>query len=146
MIRDQGSGINNAALVYIAIGSNVGDRHKHVESARAAIAGLTDTFIVAASSVEETAPLGGRQQEMYLNQMLAVTTGLDPEQLLDELQRIETEHGRTRRERWDSRTLDLDIVSFGDLALASARLTVPHPGLAEREFWQREIAQIEEAL
>ena len=134
------------ALAFIALGSNVGDRHKHLAAARIAIAALPDTFIVAESDVEETEPLGGRQQEKYLNQMLAVRTALEPMQLLSELQGIEQANGRTRRERWESRTLDLDIVAYGDTTLATERLTLPHPGLPERDFWRREMAQLEERL
>ena len=133
-------------LAFIALGSNVGDRDKHLAAARAAIAALPDTFIVAASDVEETEPLGGRQQEKYLNQMLAVKTALDPMRLLSELQGIEAANGRTRGEPWASRTLDLDIVAYGDATLATAQLTLPHPGLAQRDFWQREMAQLEERL
>lgn len=133
-------------LAFIALGSNVGDRHGHLNAARAAIAALPDTFIVAESDIEETEPLGGRQQEKYLNQMLAVRTELEPVQLLRELQEIEQANGRTRRERWASRTLDLDIVAYGETPLATNDLTLPHPGLAERDFWQREMAQLEERL
>ena len=133
-------------LAFIALGSNVGDRDGHLAAARAAIAALPDTFIVAVSDVEETEPLGGRQQEKYLNQMLAVKTTLEPMQLLSELQGIETANGRTRGERWASRTLDLDIVAYGDVELASEQLTLPHPGFAHRDFWRREMAQLEERL
>ena len=136
----------NGTIVFIALGSNLGDRQRHLTAARAAIAALPDTLIVAVSDVEETEPLGGRQQETYLNQMLAVKTALEPVALLNELMRIEQENGRRRSERWASRTLDLDIVSYGDVTLSSARLTLPHPGLAERDFWQREMAQIEAIL
>ena len=131
---------------YIALGSNLGDRHAHLTAARAAIAALPDTFIVAVSDVEETDPLGGRQQEPYLNQMVAVRTELETVRLLDELMRIVRENGRERRERWSSRTLDLDIVSYGDVRMSEPALELPHPGLADRDFWQREIAQIEAEL
>lgn len=133
-------------LVFIALGSNLGDRHKHLGAARAAIAALAGTFIVAASDMEETEPLGGRQQEKYLNQMLAVRTPLKPVQLLDELQRIELANGRTRGERWASRTLDLDIVTYGDVVLRTERLTLPHPHIEARDFWARELAQLQERL
>ncbi len=133
-------------LAFIALGSNVGDRHGHLSAARRAIAALPDTFIVAESDVEETEPLGGRQQEKYLNQMLAVRTALEPMRLLSELQGIEAANGRIRGERWESRTLDLDIVAYGDTTLATAQLTLPHPGLPERDFWRRQIAQLEERL
>jgi 2-amino-4-hydroxy-6-hydroxymethyldihydropteridine diphosphokinase len=133
-------------LAFIALGSNVGDRDKHLAAARSAIAALPHTFIVAASDVEETEPLGGLQQEKYLNQMLAVKTALEPMQLLSELQGIERANGRTRGERWESRTLDLDIVAYGNTTVATAQLTLPHPGLPERDFWRRQIAQLEERL
>lgn len=133
-------------LAFIALGSNAGDRGQHLRAARAAISALANTFIVGESDVEETEPLGGRKQEKYLNQMLAIKTALNPEQLLDELQRIEAENGRERREQWASRTLDLDIVAYGGEDLVSERLTLPHPGLAKRDFWQREMAQLEGRL
>lgn len=133
-------------LALVALGSNVGDRHKHLSAARTAIAALPNTFIVAESDIEETDPLGGRQQEKFLNQMLAVRTALEPMQLLSELQGIEKANGRTRRERWESRTLDLDIVAYGNTVLATAQLTLPHPGLEQRDFWKRELAQLEERL
>ena len=133
-------------LAYIALGSNLGDRVAHLTAARAAIAALPDTFIVAVSDIEETEPLGGRQQEPYLNQMVAVRTELEPVRLLEELMRIERENGRERGERWSSRTLDLDIVSYGDVRMSEPALELPHPGLADRDFWRREIAQIEAEL
>ena len=133
-------------LAFIALGSNVGDRDKHLTAARSAIAALPHTFIVAASDVEETEPLGGLQQEKYLNQMLAVKTTLEPMQLLSELQGIERANGRTRGERWAPRTLDLDIVAYGNTTVATAQLTLPHPGLPERDFWRRQIARLEEQL
>lgn len=134
------------SLAYIALGSNIGDRHGYLRSARDAIAALPHTFIVAASDIEETEPLGGLQQEKYLNQMLAVRTALEPRQLLTELQGIEKANGRALDERWAPRTLDLDIVAYDDLETSTARLTLPHPGLPDREFWQRELAQLEERL
>ena len=133
-------------LAFIALGSNIGDRHRHLSAARTAISALPDTFIVAASDIEETEPLGGLPQEKYLNQMLAVNTALAPERLLDELQRIEREHGRTRDERWAPRTIDLDIVAYGDVETSSPTLTLPHPGLPDRDFWQRELAELEARL
>jgi 2-amino-4-hydroxy-6-hydroxymethyldihydropteridine diphosphokinase len=96
--------------------------------------------------VEETAPLGGLAQPPYLNQMLAVETTLDPARLLTRLQRIEAEAGRVRWNRWGSRTLDLDIVLFDDRVVNSADLVIPHPGLADRAFWQRELAELRDAL
>ena len=97
----------------MALGSNLGDREGHLRTARAALAALPDTTLVSASTIEETTPLGGKQQPPYLNQMVLLETRLEPRQLLHALQTIEQVQGRKRTERWGSRTLDLDIVRFG---------------------------------
>jgi 2-amino-4-hydroxy-6-hydroxymethyldihydropteridine diphosphokinase len=133
-------------IVYIALGSNLGDRDAYLRQAREAIAAIPECHVLAASSVEETAPLGGVAQPSYLNQMLAVETTLDPIALLIQLQRIESEAGRTRSDRWASRTLDLDIVLFGDRVVNSGDLIIPHPGLPERPFWQRELAELRDPM
>jgi 2-amino-4-hydroxy-6-hydroxymethyldihydropteridine diphosphokinase len=128
--------------VFIALGTNVGDRDRHLETARAELAGLPASTLVGASSIEETAPIGPIQQGSYLNQMIALDTSLAPEQLLDELLRIERQHGRVRGERWGARTLDLDIVRFGDRTMHTDRLILPHPELPNRDFWQRELTEL----
>jgi 2-amino-4-hydroxy-6-hydroxymethyldihydropteridine diphosphokinase len=133
-------------IAYIALGSNLGDRHAYLSHARDAIAAIPECRVVAASQVEETAPLGGLSQPSYLNQMLAVETSLDPVALLAHLQRIEVENGRDRSVRWASRTLDLDIVLFDDRTVSRADLIIPHPGLIERPFWRRELAELRAAL
>ena len=130
---------------YIALGSNLGDRAEHLARARAAIGALPSTAVLAESSIEETAPIGPIAQPAYLNQMLAVETTLAPTELLDALRRIETAEGRVRRERWGSRTLDLDIVRFDEQTVNTPQLTVPHPELPQRGFWQRELAELEAA-
>ena len=135
-----------ARLVYIALGSNLGDRHAHLAHARRRIPAAVAGSIVAESRVEETAPLGGAAQPEYLNQMIAVTTALDVEPLLERLHDIEREAGRVRRDRWDSRTLDLDLVMVEGEERQDAHLTLPHPGLASRDFWQRELAELRAAI
>jgi 2-amino-4-hydroxy-6-hydroxymethyldihydropteridine diphosphokinase len=129
-------------VAYIALGSNLGDRREHLARARDAIAQLPSSRLVAASSIEETAPLGQLDQPMYLNQMVALETSLTPLELLSRLQAIEQGEGRTRRERWASRTLDLDIVCFDAQTARETNLEIPHPGLADRPFWQRELAEL----
>ena len=133
-------------IAYIALGSNLGDRRAYLSRAREAIDAIPECRVVAASDVEETVPLGGLDQPAYLNQMLAVETTLDPATLLARLKGIEAEAGRVRSNRWASRTLDLDIVLFDDRAVTSPDLTIPHPGLADRPFWKRELAQVRDAL
>jgi 2-amino-4-hydroxy-6-hydroxymethyldihydropteridine diphosphokinase len=132
-------------VAYIALGSNLGDRAEHLARARAAIGALPSTAVLAESSIEETAPIGPIAQPAYLNQMLAVETTLAPTELLDALRRIETAAGRVRRERWGPRTLDLDIVRFDEQTVNTPQLTVPHPELPRRGFWQRELAELEAA-
>ncbi|HZA98104.1 MAG TPA: 2-amino-4-hydroxy-6-hydroxymethyldihydropteridine diphosphokinase [Gemmatimonadales bacterium] len=130
-------------LVYIALGSNLGDRDAHLRAAREKLARLPDSALVAASSIEETAPLGGMRQPPYLNQMVLLETGLEPRALLEALQEIERSEGRQRTERWGARTLDLDIVRFGQRQVKEPGLIIPHPELANRDFWRRELAEIE---
>ena len=129
--------------VFVALGSNVGDRAAHLAHARERLAALADTHVAAASRIEETAPLGPVSQGPYLNQMVLLETTLSPEQLLDACRVIEVERGRERRERWGPRTLDLDIVRFGARVVNAPGLTIPHPELARRDFWLREIAELE---
>lgn len=127
---------------YIALGSNLGDRAQALDFAREKLAQLPGTVLRAASSIEETAPLGGRDQPWYLNQMVTLDTDLSPHELLSALHEIETQAGRIRRERWASRTLDLDIVRFGDVKLDDPDLTLPHPGIGQRDFWRRELLEL----
>jgi 2-amino-4-hydroxy-6-hydroxymethyldihydropteridine diphosphokinase len=131
-----------AERVAVALGSNLGDRAAHLASARAALAGLPETRVVAASAIEETAPLGALPQPAYLNQMVLLETTLTPRVLLEACQAIERAAGRVRGERWASRIIDLDIVRFGDRAVAEPGLTLPHPELPHRVFWQRELAEV----
>jgi 2-amino-4-hydroxy-6-hydroxymethyldihydropteridine diphosphokinase len=128
---------------YVALGSNLGDREAHLALARDRLAALPETQVRGASPVEETAPLGGLPQPPYLNQMVALDTTLSPRALLDALHAIEMGTGRKRRVRWASRTLDLDLVRYDDLRIDEPGLTVPHPGLSDREFWRREIRALE---
>ncbi len=136
--------MTGATLAYVALGSNLGDRAAHLAAARALLGALPGTRLVAASRVEETAPLGGMDQPAYLNQMVLLATTLEPYALLAACQAIERARGRVRAERWGSRTLDVDIVRYGDLELAAPDLTLPHPGLPQRDFWQRELAELAE--
>jgi 2-amino-4-hydroxy-6-hydroxymethyldihydropteridine diphosphokinase len=128
---------------YVALGSNLGDRAAHLAAARAALDALPGTRVVAASAVEETAPLGGKAQPSYLNQMVLLETRLEPRALLEACQAIERAEGRVRTERWGSRTLDVDIVRFGQRRVAEPDLIIPHPELANRDFWQRELAELQ---
>jgi 2-amino-4-hydroxy-6-hydroxymethyldihydropteridine diphosphokinase len=129
-------------LAYIALGSNLGDRDQLLARARLALAALPGSRVVAESSVEETAPVSDVPQGAYLNQMVALETALSPRQLLAALHRIEHDAGRVRTVHWGPRTLDLDIVRFGDLQIEEPDLVIPHPQIAHRDWWQRELAEL----
>ncbi|MSR06935.1 MAG: 2-amino-4-hydroxy-6-hydroxymethyldihydropteridine diphosphokinase [Gemmatimonadetes bacterium] len=131
-----------AEQVFVALGSNLGDRARHLAEARRLIGALPCTSVAAESAVEDTAPVGPVSQGRYLNQMVLVRTGLAPRELLDALLGIERALGRERGERWGPRTIDLDIVRFGDRVVSEPGLTIPHPELPNRDFWQRELAEL----
>lgn len=144
MMRQAGAaGTAGATVAFVALGSNLGDRAAHLAFAREALASLPGTTLVRASAVEETEPLGGMVQPPYLNQMLLLHTTMAPHQLLRAVQDIERRAGRVRTGRWDARTLDIDLVRYGDVVLDDPELTLPHPGLDDRDFWQREIAELD---
>ncbi len=130
-------------IAYIALGSNLGDREEYLERARSALAALPGTRLLRASSVEETAPVGNVPQGPYLNQMVAIETELAPRELLDRLHEIERSAGRVRGVRWGARTLDLDIVMFDRQTVSEPDLLVPHPEIPNRDFWQRELAELQ---
>jgi len=121
----------------------MGDRAAHLAYARARLGALPGTRLLAASSVEETTPIGPVAQPAYLNQMVLLETSLRPAELLAQCRTIEAERGRERRQRWGPRTLDLDIVRYGTQTVREQDLTIPHPELPNREFWRREIAELE---
>ena len=129
-------------VAYVALGSNIGDRHAHLAGARAALASIAGSELLAESSIEETEPLGGLPQDRYLNQMIALETTLSPRELLHRLHEIERSLGRTRHARWAPRTIDLDIVCYERQAVDEPDLHVPHAELPNRDFWQRELAEL----
>ncbi|WP_238083181.1 2-amino-4-hydroxy-6-hydroxymethyldihydropteridine diphosphokinase [Pseudescherichia vulneris] len=121
--------------VYIALGSNLASPLSQVTAAIDALGAIPDSQIVAVSSFYRTPPLGPQDQPDYLNAAVALETSLAPEALLDHTQRIELDQGRVRKaERWGPRTLDLDIMLFGDETIATPRLTVPHYDMKNRGF------------
>ncbi len=121
--------------VYIAVGSNLSDPVTQANNAIEALTKLPKSRFIAASSLYSSTPMGPQNQPDYINAVVAVDTELTPLELLDCTQAIELEQGRVRKdERWGPRTLDLDIVLFGNEIIDSERLTVPHYGMRVREF------------
>lgn len=123
----------NAA--YIGLGGNLESPVAQIKSARLAISALDSVDELAFSSLYASTPMGPQDQPDYVNAVMAVATGLSPLDLLHALQAIELEHGRVRGvQRWGARTLDLDLLLYGDQQIDTAELTVPHKGIAERAF------------
>lgn len=133
-------------IACIALGSNLGDRGGHVERAIGEIGSLEGVLVRRVSSIIETDPVGPPGQSRYLNAAVSVETTLTARGLLDALLGIERAHGRERRERWGPRTLDLDIILFGDEMIDEPELKIPHPGMRERRFVLAPLAEIEPDL
>jgi dihydroneopterin aldolase / 2-amino-4-hydroxy-6-hydroxymethyldihydropteridine diphosphokinase len=118
----------------IALGSNLGDRLKELQGAVDALAATPDLVITAVSPVYETAPVGGPQQPDYLNAVVVAETSRPATDLLARAHAIEAAAQRTRAERWGPRTLDVDIIAYGEEVSGDPVLTLPHPRAQERAF------------
>jgi 2-amino-4-hydroxy-6-hydroxymethyldihydropteridine diphosphokinase len=128
-------------LVYIALGSNVGDRGENLRVAREQIE-APDLRVLRASSIYETAPRDVENQPWFLNQVIECETELFPRQLLGRLQKIERAMGRKRAIAKGPREIDLDILLFGNAVVKAPELEVPHPRLAERRFVLEPLAEL----
>jgi 2-amino-4-hydroxy-6-hydroxymethyldihydropteridine diphosphokinase len=127
--------------VYLSLGSNLGDREKNLADAVDLLAGAGLT-ILRVSSIYETEPLEVRDQPYFLNMVVEAASDLFPKQLLARLQKIELRLGRRRLRPKGPRTIDIDILLFGDSVIATDELTVPHPGLAGRRFVLEPLAEL----
>ena len=130
------------SLAYIALGANLGDPAATVNAAFAALDQLPQSRLLAKSALYRTAPVGIADQPEFVNAAALVDTTLAPEALLDALLGIEQAFGRVRAERNGPRTLDLDILLYDDLTLATPRLTLPHPRLHLRAFVLQPLADL----
>jgi len=120
--------------VYVGLGGNLQDPERHLHNAFDDLASLPHTRLVARSSLYGSAPVGYTDQPDFINAVAMISTELEPEPLLDALLAIELRHGRRRDFPNSPRTLDLDILLYGERILATERLTVPHPRMGERAF------------
>ena len=119
---------------FVALGANLGQPAEQLRSALREIHAIAGCQVTATSPFYRSVAVGPGEQPDYVNAVTQLETTLDAEALLAELQRIETEHGRTREVHWGARTLDLDILLFGDTRSSRAQLTLPHPRMRERNF------------
>ena len=131
-----------STVVYLSLGSNLGDRAEHLRRALEAVATLPDTRRVAQSSVHETVPWGVTDQPSFLNLAAAIETALGPLELLNAVKALETGLGRRPGPRWGPRVIDVDIVLFGDTVMDTPELTLPHPRFRERAFVLAPLAEI----
>lgn len=127
---------------YIALGSNLQNPEHQLRSAVTALAALPDSRLQQVSSVYRSAAVGPGPQPDYLNAVAKLLTALTPETLLDALQRQEHAQGRTRNVRWGARTLDLDILLYGNAVIETERLTIPHGALGQRSFMLYPLQQV----
>jgi len=128
--------------IFLGLGSNLGDREWHLTRAKELLDEL-GVGIVAESDIEETEPLDGVDQPDYLNQVVEVYSELAPEDLLRVCRTVEVELGRPElRAKGESRTMDIDILLYGDMVVDTELLSIPHPGIVDREFVQRGLVQL----
>jgi len=120
--------------IYLGLGSNLDAPIEQLRAARAAVVNVSGILEIAFSSLYRSPPMGSQNQPDYVNAVMAIETDLLPLELLATTQTIENEHGRIRQERWGARTLDIDILLFGDEVLNFPELCVPHYGMTERAF------------
>lgn len=128
--------------IFLGLGSNLGDRENYLAAAQQRLLAREKLSLVAASSLYETAPVGLIEQPDFLNQVIEVQSALSPEQLLDRALAVEQELGRRRRLRWGPRTIDIDLLCFGERVYSSVRLTLPHPRAQRRRFVLQPWAEI----
>jgi len=128
--------------VYIGVGSNLGDRLKNIKAALAHLGAAAGIEVEKVSSIIETFPQGGPPQGNYLNAVLRLKTDLSARALLVVLQDIERRLGRERKGKNGPRTIDLDILLYGDQSIDEPDLKVPHPRMRQREFVMKPLAEI----
>lgn len=129
-------------MAYLGLGANLGDREATIRQALEKLDALPTIEVVAVSSLYQTAPVGMTNQPDFLNAAAAISTLLTPEELMAEVLQLEQQLGRVRTVRWGPRTIDIDILAFGSMAINQPELTIPHPRLGERAFALLPLAEI----
>ncbi|GAA0210523.1 2-amino-4-hydroxy-6-hydroxymethyldihydropteridine diphosphokinase [Kangiella japonica] len=138
--------MQRAVVSYIALGSNLNNPAQQVQQALLAMDQLPETYLLAYSSLYQSAPMGPQDQPPFINAVAKIKTSLEPLELLNQLQAIENQQGRVRKEHWGARTIDLDIVLYDHTIMQTDRLTLPHYGAKERDFVLLPLAEIDPQL
>jgi len=128
-------------MLYLLLGANLGDRLQSINQAQHLIQSRIG-MVVRSSSIYETAPWGVLDQPSFLNQVLAIETELNADEVLLNILKIEQELGRVRHQRWAARLIDIDILYYNDLVSDNPALTIPHPRLHQRRFTLAPLAEI----
>ena len=129
-------------LVYLSLGSSMGDKRKYISNALEKLGLTRGVKVLKVSDTIVTKPYGGVAENDFLNCAACVSTFLSPHALLNEIHRIESECGRVRDKRWGDRTLDIDIIFFGDKKINDENLIIPHPDYMNRDFVKIPLKQI----
>jgi 2-amino-4-hydroxy-6-hydroxymethyldihydropteridine diphosphokinase len=135
-----------AETAYVGIGSNLGDREGNLRRAVELLAAEDGIEVVSVSEIRETDPVGPVEQGPFLNGAVRIDTDLGPHELLARLLAVEQRLGRVRAERWGPRTIDLDLLLYGNEVVDEPGLTVPHPRLHERRFALEPLADLAPGL
>ena len=128
--------------VFIALGSNIGNRKNYIHNAIILLGNNPEITVVKQSSLIETKPVGPIEQDLFINAVIEISTSLTPQELLATCLAVEEQIGRVRTQRWGPRTIDLDILLFADRIIAGANLKIPHPELSMRAFVLVPLAEI----
>lgn len=140
--RDGAASGRASARVFLGLGSNLGDRRGLLRQARERLAAVPETSLVGSSGLYQTAPVGGPEQDDYLNQVVELQTALSPRELLAAVGRIEAGLGRERLLRWGPRSIDIDILWYDGSSVAEPDLEVPHPRMEDRRFVLEPLAEL----
>ena len=134
------------ALVFLGLGSNIGDRESYIDLAKKFIVSETESEIIAESSISETEPVDYTEQPLFLNQIIIVKVFLEPEILLKAVKNIEKKLGRKKRFSKGPREIDIDILLYDNLVYNSESLSIPHPEIVNRDFVLEHLAELDPEL
>ena len=143
-MKSEPSTANTLTRVYLSLGSNVGDRAAQLRDAIARLSAFG--YVAAESSLYETEPVEFTDQPWFLNCAVAIETGKTPQQLMTAILKIEEDMGRKRTQKKGPRTIDIDILLFGDTIINSEELTIPHPAMHQRRFVLEPLSEIASQL
>ena len=136
----------DAVQAYIGLGSNLDDPRSQVKRAVLALDQLPQTRVMQDAGYYVSSPMGPADQPDYVNTVVQIETGLSPQDLLDACQQIEQRQGRIRTRHWGERTIDLDILLYGDRQIETATLRIPHPGITQRDFVYLPLLAIDDTI